>query len=79
MFSPYSRFVFGYRYENYKVIYDAGYDHFEVFDLDQDPMELNNIATQVPEITQDAHRKIASWVQYHEQIMGPLLNEKSSP
>ena len=75
MFSPYSRFVFGYRYDNYKVIYDAGHDNFEVFDLTNDPGELDNIATQVPEITQEAHRKLASWVQYHEQIMAPLLNE----
>lgn len=76
-FSPYSNFLFGTRKDNWKLIYDAMDNSFELYDLAADPMESNNVSAQYPEKVEQGYLDIAAWVQYHNTFMNNLL--KSVP
>lgn len=76
-YAPWSDYWFGYREKQYKFLYNASNDYFEMFDLSKDPTEENNIATAHPASIEMARNRLAAWVQYQNQFMNSLINQKS--
>src|SRR5690606_40535492 len=68
-FAPYSTFVFGYREDNYKYIYDAGYNITEIYNLNNDPHETTNLIGASPISEEEIQKRLAVWVQYHDEYM----------
>jgi arylsulfatase A-like enzyme len=75
-FTPYSDYLFGYRKDNRKFIFNETAKSIEVFDLLNDPFEKVNIIYQIPKAELNhAKRRIASWVQYQDKFVNEnLLN-----
>ncbi|WP_111708560.1 sulfatase [Lutibacter citreus] len=75
-FTPYSDYLFGYRKENKKFIFNETTKTVEVFDLLNDPDEKFNIANEITELEiNSAKKRIASWVQYQDKFVNEnLLN-----
>lgn len=67
-----SDFRLGYREGNRKIIYHAGDDRFEVFDLLHDPAEKTNLAAREPATTAEAKERLAAWVQYQDRMTRSL-------
>ncbi len=72
-FAPWSDYLFAYRNENMKYIFNETRNTLEVYDLDTDPVEKNNLAQSVSEekIT-FARNRIAAWVQYQDKYIREL-------
>jgi phosphoglycerol transferase MdoB-like AlkP superfamily enzyme len=70
-FCPWSDHLFGYREGNKKYIYNATKDITEVYDLEKDPNETKNLATEEDIII--SHQKLGAWVQYQDKFMNDIL------
>jgi lipoteichoic acid synthase len=69
-FAPWSDFLFGYREGKFKFIYNATKDITEVYDLEKDPGEKDNIVGQFPEDYADqGRRRLAKWIQYQNAFI----------
>lgn len=75
-FSPFSRFLFGLRDGDLKLIIDASRSVYEVYDLRRDPKERTNIAGEMTEFVRHGERRIAAWVQYQNRFYRELLKDK---
>lgn len=73
-FSPYSDFLFGTRYNNWKLIYNASIHEFELYDLEKDPLEQRNLSEDHPEIVQLQYNYIAAWVQMQDSVINKYIN-----
>ena len=72
-FSPYSQYTFGYRDARHKVIVNASAGNTQVYDLQQDPHETTNLASQMPDYVLESRRRLARWVQYQEAYLQKAL------
>jgi phosphoglycerol transferase MdoB-like AlkP superfamily enzyme len=72
---PFSDFLFGSRFENWKFIYNATSGTYELYDLSKDPGELNNVANSHPEIVKREYEILAAWVQYHDLMMKGVVEK----
>ena len=72
-FSPYSDYLFGFREDNYKFIFNATDNSFALYDLKKDPLESKNIADQKIEYIKEAKMNLQSWMQYQSKYMDTLL------
>ena len=52
---------------------DATKNEDELYDLQIDPKELNNIAAQHKDIVKKEYEMLGAWVQYHDKIMNGLI------
>ncbi len=68
-FSPFSDFLFGTRKGNWKLIFNATTNAFELYDLSNDPEETTNLADNHPEIVSNEYQRIAAWVRYQDEKM----------
>ncbi|MEO6219514.1 MAG: sulfatase-like hydrolase/transferase [Ginsengibacter sp.] len=68
-FSTWSDYMFGYRKNNLKVIFNAYQNKTMVFNLKDDPQELKDISADMPAIVDSAHHELAQWVQYQRTLM----------
>jgi lipoteichoic acid synthase len=68
-FSTWSDYMFGYRKNNLKVIFNTYQNRTMVFNLKDDPQELKDISADVPAVVDSAHHKLAQWVQYQRTLM----------
>lgn len=68
-YTPWTNYLFGYRTEKYKYIYDASQNKSMVFDLEKDPQESNNIADDMPEFVELSNKRLARWIQHHSVIL----------
>jgi arylsulfatase A-like enzyme len=66
-FAPWTDFKFGYREGPYKIIYNATLNTIEVFNLDVDPQEHNNLAGEMPELVEQGYDRLAAWVQHQDK------------
>ncbi|GAA4368653.1 hypothetical protein GCM10023185_41570 [Hymenobacter saemangeumensis] len=72
-FSPYSHYLFGYRDGRHKVIFNASTSQTQVYDLQMDPQESNNLAGQLPDYAHEGKLRLARWVQYQNAYLPRLL------
>jgi len=73
-FCPWSDYLFGYREGNMKYIYNATKETTEIYDLQSDPQETKNLASELPQKTELCSQRLAAWVQYHNKFMEAVLN-----
>lgn len=78
-FSPYSDYLFGFREDNYKFIFNATDNSFALYDLKNDPYETTNIADKQPAFVKEAKLNLQAWMQYQPGYMDKLLKEKTKP
>lgn len=71
-FCPWSDYLFGYREGNKKYIFNATKNTTEIYDLEKDPYETNNIVTSEEEKL--CHQKLAAWVQYQDRYMNAAIS-----
>jgi arylsulfatase A-like enzyme len=76
---PYSDFQFGSRFENWKLIYNAANNRFQLFDLAKDPGELKNVAAENEKIVKNEYKLMAAWVQYHNKKIDGFLKRGLNP
>jgi arylsulfatase A-like enzyme len=74
-FSPYSDYLFGFREDNYKFIFNATDNSFALYDLKSDPFESTNIADKKVEYVKQAKMNLQAWMQYQSKYMGSILKE----
>jgi len=68
-FSTWSDYMFGYRRNNLKVIFNAYQNKTMVFNLKDDPQEKKDISADMPALVDSAHHELAQWVQYERILM----------
>jgi lipoteichoic acid synthase len=73
-FSPYSRYLFGLRQANLKMVLDGESDRARVYDLSVDPGETHDIAGDMPEFVRNGEARLAAWVQYQVSRYDRLLH-----
>jgi lipoteichoic acid synthase len=74
-FAPWSRHLFGLRENDTKVIYDASDNHFEIYNLAEDPHETTNLARQAGQATEMWSQRLAAWVQYQRAMTLGLMTK----
>jgi arylsulfatase A-like enzyme len=62
-FASWSDYLFGYREGKHKYIFNATRNLTEVYDLESDPLESNNIVDKVESNIEVTHQRMAGWVQ----------------
>jgi phosphoglycerol transferase MdoB-like AlkP superfamily enzyme len=75
-FAPWSDYLFGYREENHKFIFNVTKNRMEVYDLTKDPEEKNDIASRFEKKAELYHQRMAAWVQYQNKFMEDLIKSK---
>lgn len=73
-FAPWADYLFGYREGNRKYIYNATNGDTEIYDLDTDPQETKNIASDLPEQVESCHQRLGAWIQYQNKFMEEAIN-----
>jgi len=74
-FSPWSDYLFGYREDNMKYIFNATKDVMEIYNLEKDPFEENNLSSLGADEDNLSYLKLAAWVQYQNQFMEEVLKD----
>lgn len=76
-FAPWSDYLFGYRKNNMKFIFNETQNTVEVYDLNTDPKEKTNLSQQLSkdEIVQ-ARNRVAAWAQFQDKFVKGLLKGK---
>jgi arylsulfatase A-like enzyme len=62
-FCPWSDFLFGMREGDYKLIYNATLNEYELYDLASDPGETTNLSDQDSTRINEGVLRLAAWVQ----------------
>ena len=76
-FAPWSDYLFGYRKNNMKFIFNETLNKTEVYDLSTDPGEKNNLIDQIAkEDMEYARNRVSAWVQHQDKFIGQILKEK---
>jgi phosphoglycerol transferase MdoB-like AlkP superfamily enzyme len=73
---PYSDFLCGLRDGKWKYIYNATTNTSELYDLEKDPLETNNVASKNRDIVKKEYELLGAWVQYQNKRIEDL---KSTP
>jgi hypothetical protein len=72
-FAPWSDYLFGYRKNNMKFIFNETRSTVEIYDLEADPNEKLNLFPSVKQEELDyARKRVAAWVQYQNQFVKQL-------
>ncbi|MBA4409532.1 MAG: sulfatase [Bacteroidota bacterium] len=76
-FAPWSDYLFGYRKNNMKYIFNESQNTVEVYDLNNDPKEKTNLYQQLSkeEIVQ-ARNRVAAWAQFQDKFVKGILKGK---
>jgi arylsulfatase A-like enzyme len=78
-FSPYSDYLFGFREDHYKFIFNATDNSFALYDLEKDPQEATNIADKQPGFVKRAKTNLQSWMQYQSNFMTDFIKATTKP
>lgn len=75
-FAPWSDYLFSYRKDNMKYIFDETNKKIEVFNLKTDKNETKNLSSKyTSEQLNPIRYKIASWVQYHDSVVKKMIKK----
>lgn len=73
-FAPWSNYLFGYRWDTMKYIFNESTGQVEVYNLAIDPKETQNLFFKTPRADiEKARTRIASWVQYQDNFVKHML------
>ncbi len=75
-FNPYNDYLFGMREGNYKFIYNATQNTYELYDLLKDPHEMNDISKQNETYVKEAAGHVHGWMYYQAQYLEKTLQIK---
>jgi arylsulfatase A-like enzyme len=73
LFTSRSKVLFGYREGSRKLIYDAGANTTELYDLEADPGESVNVAGRSPGVALLGQQRLAAWVQFQRRFFQDVL------
>lgn len=73
LFTSRSKVLFGYREGSRKLIYDAGTNTTELYDLHTDPAESVNVAAAWPGAVVLGRQRLAAWVQFQRRFFQDVL------
>lgn len=76
-FSPFSDYLFGFRENNFKFIYNATTGKTLLFDLKTDPLELVDISKNHAEYVKEAKLALNEWIRYQGEYVNSYLLKKS--
>jgi phosphoglycerol transferase MdoB-like AlkP superfamily enzyme len=77
-FAPWSDYLFGYRKDNMKFIFNESQNTVEVYDLSTDPNEKINLAQQgMTKEVADARKRVAAWVQFQDKFVKKILRQNN--
>lgn len=72
-FAPWSDYLFGYRKDNMKFIFNETRNTVEVYDLSSDSNENSNLfQPRMKEEVANARNRVAAWVQYQDKFIKRL-------
>ena len=75
-FAPWSDYLFGYRKQNMKYIFNETRNTFEVYDLNNDSGEKVNLSKSVSkEEIAKVRSRIAGWVQFQDKFIKEILEK----
>jgi lipoteichoic acid synthase len=72
-FAPWSDYLFGYRQNRYKYIYNASNNTTEIYDLRKDPQESVNLMIKKQGELKCHHQRLAGWTQYVNRSVEAIL------
>ena len=76
-FAPWSDYLFGYRNDNMKYIFNETENTVEVYNLKNDPKELLNLYNhEMNEELINARNKVAAWVQFQDKFIKQILKNE---
>jgi len=75
-FNPYSDYLFGMREGNYKFIYNATRDSYQLYDLAKDPQETKDISKENEAYVKEASGHVRAWMYYQASYMDKIANSK---
>jgi lipoteichoic acid synthase len=73
-FSPWSNFLFGYREDSLKYIFNETKKSIEIYNLITDPSEWENLAPARQDLVPPARLKMARWIHDNKLFMQSLQN-----
>ena len=75
-FAPWSDYLFGYRKDNMKYIFNETQNTVEVYDLNLDSAEKINLFQNISkEELENARSRVAAWVQFQNRFIKELLEK----
>jgi arylsulfatase A-like enzyme len=75
-FSPFSDYLFGFRENNLKFIYNATTGKHLLFDLATDPLELSDISKNHAEYVKEAKSVLNEWIRYQGEYVNSYLSKQ---
>jgi len=75
-FAPWSDYLFGFRQDNYKFIFDASNNKYEIYDLDKDSQETRDLTDQLPDFVKEGTQRLAAWIQFQNKFLNDLIPSK---
>jgi phosphoglycerol transferase MdoB-like AlkP superfamily enzyme len=73
-FAPWSDYLFGYRKDNMKYIFNESQNTVEVYDLKKDPKEKINLNNDIgKEEIEYARHRLAAWAQFQDKFIRQML------
>ena len=75
-FTAWSNYLFGFRQDNIKFIFDASNNKYEIYDLYKDPQETHNLTEQQPDFVKEGTQRLAAWVQFQNKLFNDLMLRK---
>jgi lipoteichoic acid synthase len=75
-FNPYNDYLFGMREGNFKFIYNATQNTYQLYDLSKDPHEANDISKQNEAYVKEAAGHVHAWMYYQAQQLDNALKMK---
>lgn len=77
-FAPWSDYLFGYRKDNLKFIFNESQNIVEVYDLKKDPGEKTNLNNDIrKEEIEYARHRLAAWSQFQGKFIKQILKEEN--
>lgn len=77
-FAPWSERLFGFRENDFKFIFNATNNTYEIYNLKMDPDEEVNLSSSMPVFIQSGINKLASWVQFQNSYLEAVIKDSDN-